>query len=70
MDMHGEFRNIFTILFLKSEEETPLGGPRYRWKDRINAVLEELGCVCVLDLSARRQTVGSCERYTESSDSI
>jgi hypothetical protein len=47
MGTHGEFRNVYAILHLKSEEKTPLGGPRCRWKDRINTVLEELGCKCV-----------------------
>lgn len=47
MDTYGEIRNVYKILLIKSVEKTPLGGPRYRWKDRINTVLEELGCMCV-----------------------
>jgi len=37
----GEIRNAYKILVGKSEEKTPLGRPRHRWKGNIGMDLRE-----------------------------
>jgi hypothetical protein len=39
----GEERNTYRLLVEKPEGKTPLGRPRYRWKDNIKIDLSEIG---------------------------
>jgi hypothetical protein len=40
----GEGRGVYRILVGTPEGKTPLGRPRHRWEDNINADLQEVGC--------------------------
>jgi hypothetical protein len=41
--MHGEKRNVYSVLVGKSERKRPLGRPRRRWEDNIKMDLREIG---------------------------
>ena len=40
----GEKRGLYRVLVGKPEGKRPLGRPRRRWEDNINADLQEVGC--------------------------
>jgi hypothetical protein len=40
----GEGRVVHRVLVGKPEEKSPLGRPRRRWEDNINAELQIVGC--------------------------
>jgi hypothetical protein len=40
----GEKRVVYRVLVGKPEGKRPLGRPRRRWEDNINADLQEVGC--------------------------
>jgi hypothetical protein len=42
-----EERGVYRILVGKPEGKRPIGRPRRRWEDNINADLQEVGCGCM-----------------------
>jgi len=40
----GDRRGVYRVLVGKPEGKRPLGRPRYRWEDKIEVDLREVGC--------------------------
>jgi hypothetical protein len=40
----GEGRGVYRVLVGKPEGKRPLGRPRHRWENNINADIQEVGC--------------------------
>jgi hypothetical protein len=41
---YGEVRGVYRVLVGKPEGKRPVGRPRRRWEDNVQADLQEVGC--------------------------